>query len=284
MATDAPRRGLDTASAVVEGAADGLADGIEREHLGDSLPHLAGETASIAQRNSRSQRLRARLERADEKVDAFLDRTKGKARALAESARRVRRAPPQVANEARLAGKAWASGLAAGLALRVAAGVVLAVAFTVFTVGLVQALNGLWGAPWGTFAVAALYTFVGFAVLGAAKGKADAGRRAARVHLERARAEVRRVAQPLRDAFAGAGGAAGAGHDPTDALLDPRHEVELPRMRPPPTQPVPPPSADGHRAPPARLASESTASAAAAQATRTAGSSSPSSSDDPSRT
>lgn len=194
-------RPVETASAAVEGAADGLADGIEREGLGDSLPRVAGQAAPIAQRGARSERLRARLDKADEKVSRAVEATRVRARAVAESARRARRAPPHVLAGVKDAAKAYAGGLAASAGFYAAAGAVALAAAIVLTVALIQGLNGLWGKPWGTFAVGAAYGLVAFGLLGAARGKAGRGRIEAKARLEDARQELRGVAEPVREAF-----------------------------------------------------------------------------------
>lgn len=202
MATDpAPRRGIDTATAVVEGAADGLADGIDEHHLDQSLPDLARQTAPIAQRGVRSERLRATLEKADEKVSHAIDSTRAKARAVAESARRARKAPANVIDDVKVATKAYLGGLTASIVSYAVAGVIGAIAFVVLTVGLVQGLNELWGKPWGALAVGVAYGIVALIFASVAKGKAAAGRRHAKLKITQARLEVQRVVEPVRDAF-----------------------------------------------------------------------------------
>src|SRR5687767_15052408 len=121
-------RGIEATSAVVEGAADGLADGIERERLQDSMPALVHDTTPVVARNlpPRSERLRARLERADEKVSHAIASTRDKARAVAETARRARRAPPHLIDDVRDAAKAYVGGLTASIALYAVAGVLAA--------------------------------------------------------------------------------------------------------------------------------------------------------------
>lgn len=202
MATDpATRRGIDTATAVVEGAADGLADGIDEHDLDQSLPGLARQTAPIAQRGVRSERLRATLEKADEKVSHAIDSTRSKARAVAESARRARKAPANVLDDAKEATKAYVGGLTASFVSYLVAGVIGAIAFVVLTIGFVQGLNEVWGRPWGAFTVAVVYGILAFVFVSAAKGKAAAGKRHAKLKLAQARLEVRRVVEPVRDAF-----------------------------------------------------------------------------------
>lgn len=202
MATDPPaRRRIDTAAAVVEGAADGLADGIQEHGLDRSAPELARQAAPIAQRGARSERLRATLDKADEKVSRAIDATRTKARAVAGSARRARKAPAQVWDDLKDGGKAYAGGLAASAAAYAAAGLVAAIAIVLLTVGFVQGLNGAWGEPWGTFFVAAAYGAVAFGLVLAARGKAAKGRRTAKLRLAQARLELQRVADPVREAF-----------------------------------------------------------------------------------
>ena len=220
MATDpfAPPAASDPlpvrAAAIVEGAADGIADGLERDQVADELDavHGAIRTGQGARptRSPRADRLRARLEQIDERVDAVVDKTRLRARAVAESARRARGAPPTIAADLKRAAKAWTGGLAASLGLRAAAGVVAAVAFVVLTVGLVQGLNALVGAPWGTFLVALAYFLGAMILMGAARGRAKAGNAEAVRQLQHARHEVRRVARPVRNAFRGVEDPAGA--------------------------------------------------------------------------
>lgn len=190
--------GIDQATAAVEGAADGLADGIERHGLREHAGHLAQTAAPIAQRGSRSERLRATLERADEKVTRAVDKTRLKARALAESARRARHAPRHVQEHLQRAGKAYAGGLAAGLVRYAAAAFVGLIALVVFTVALVQGLNEAWGKPWGTFTVAGAYAIAALVLAVSGQGRAAAGKAQAKVHLADARQELRDVAEPLR--------------------------------------------------------------------------------------
>jgi hypothetical protein len=192
-------------SAVVEGAADGLADGLEREAIGDDV-HAAMQRSSQAVRSHgspRSERLRARLEQVDSKVDDVIDKTRLRARAVAESARRARDAPPAIANDLKAAGRSWLGGLAASVGFSAAAGVVGAIALGVLTVGLVQGLNALVGAPLGTFIVAVAYGLVALALFSAGKARAKRGREEARGQLAAARHEIRRVAKPVRRAFTG---------------------------------------------------------------------------------
>ncbi|HUR25934.1 MAG TPA: hypothetical protein VM327_07990 [Candidatus Thermoplasmatota archaeon] len=195
-------------AAVVEGAADGLADGLERDAVAGELDAVHGALGRAGQgirpsRSPRADRLRARLERIDERVDDVVDKTRVRARAVAESARRARHAPATVSADLRGAAKSWASGLAISVGLQAAAGVVAAVAFVVLTVGFVQALNALVGAPWGTFLVALLYGILAFALFSGAKARAKRGREEARRRLLHAGHEIRRVARPVRNAFRG---------------------------------------------------------------------------------
>jgi hypothetical protein len=195
-------------AALIEGAADGLADGLERDAVADELDSVHGAIGRVGQgprpsRSPRADRLRARLEQIDERVDEVVDKTRVRARAVAESARRARAAPAAISTELKGAAKAWAGGMAASIGLQVAAGIVGAVAFVVLTVGLVQALNAVVGAPWGTFLVALLYGFVAMALFSGAKARAKRGRTEARDRLLAARHEVRRVARPIRNAFRG---------------------------------------------------------------------------------
>lgn len=192
---------MERATAAVEGAGDGLADGIEREDLRGKAAHLAQTASPIAQRGVRSERLRARLEQVDDKVSSAIDATRTKARAVAESARRARHAPGQALERVQHAAKAYAGGLAASIGFYAAAGLVGAITLVLLTVGFVQGLTELWGRPWGALAVALAYGIVALALATAAKGRAARGRSEARRDLEVAKAEVRQVAEPIRDAF-----------------------------------------------------------------------------------
>lgn len=194
---------------LVEGAADGLADGLERDRIAGELDAVHGAIGRTGQgirpaRSPRADRLRARLEQIDEKVDGVVDKTRIRARAVAESARRARDAPPAIAADLKCAAKAWTGGMAASLGLKAAAGVVAAVAFVVLTVGLVQGLNAWVGAPWGTFLVALGHGLVAMLLFASAKGRAKAGNAEARRQLLHARHEIRRVGRPVRNAFRGA--------------------------------------------------------------------------------
>lgn len=196
------------AAAVIEGTADGIADGLERDQVAGELDAVHGVIGRTGQgqrpsRSPRADRLRARLEQIDEKVDGVVDKTRVRARAVAETARRARTAPAAISADLKHAAKAWTGGMAASIGLRVAAGVVGAVAFVVLTVGLVQGLNAILGAPWGTFVVALGYGLVAMVLASAAKGRAKRGRAEAREQLLAARHELRRVARPIRNAFRG---------------------------------------------------------------------------------
>jgi len=202
MATDPDRRrSFDTATAVVEGAADGLADGIGEHGLDRSIPDLVRGNAPIAQRGIRSERLRATLDKADQKVSQAIDSSRTKARAIAESARRARRAPANVWTDLKDAGQAYVGGMAASLGAYAIAGFVGVIALILLTVGAVQGLNNLWGDPWGTFAVALLYGIIALAFVASAKNRAKAGKQRARLRMVQARLEMQRVADPVRQAF-----------------------------------------------------------------------------------
>jgi hypothetical protein len=196
---------LSKPSAFVEGAADGLADGLEREQPERGVHESLHRTGERLERDpsSRSQRLRARLDHVEDKVDEVVDKTRVRARAVAETARRAREAPPTLAEELTGALRSWTSGIAKGIGLTVAAGLVAAIAFTVFTIGLVQGLNLWLGAPWGTFLVALVYAAVAFGFYGMGKGKAAEGRQEAKAQLIAAKEEVRHVTRPVRRAFRG---------------------------------------------------------------------------------
>jgi hypothetical protein len=192
-------------AAVIEGAADGLADGLEREQpergVQETL-HRAGQRFE-ASPSPRSQRLRARLDRVEDKVEEVVDKTRVRARAVAETARRAREAPPTLAEELTGALRSWTSGIAKSIGMAVAAGVVAVAALVVFTVGLVQGFNDVLGAPGGTFLVAVLYGIVALVLFGSGKGKAAEGRQEAKAQLIAAKEEVRHVTRPVRRAFRG---------------------------------------------------------------------------------
>lgn len=192
-------------SAAIEGAADGLADGLEREH--PEIPfqealHRAGVTFK-ASPSPRSQRLRARLDRIETKVGDTVDKTRVRARAVAETARRAREAPPTLVEELTGALKSWTSGIVKGIGLKAAAGAVGIIALVVLTVGLVQGLNLWLGTPWGTFVVALGYIALALILFTSGKGKAAAGKKQAKVQLAAAKEEVRHVTRPVRHAFRG---------------------------------------------------------------------------------
>lgn len=192
-------------AAAIEGASDGLADALEREEIEEEVheaTHRAGE-AFGASPSPRTQRLRARLDRVDEKVDEVVDKARVRARAVAETARRARDAPPTVAEELTGALKAWTSGLAKGLALKVAAGAVAIIALVVLTIALVQGLNQEWGAPRGTAAVGVGYLVLTLLLFMAGKGEAAKGKEEAKERLDAAKDEVRHVTRPVRRAFRG---------------------------------------------------------------------------------
>jgi hypothetical protein len=192
-------------SAYLEGAADGLADGLEREEPETPLQqtlHRASETFA-SHPSPRSERLRAKLDQVEDKVSEAVDKTRVRARAVAETARRAREAPPTLAEELTGALRSWTSGLAKGLGLKVAGGVIAAIAFTVLTVGLVQWLNLRLGYPRGAFVVAVAYGLLAAIAFAAGKGKAAKGKMEAKAQLIAAREEIRHVTRPVRRAFRG---------------------------------------------------------------------------------
>src|SRR5688500_2729646 len=133
--------------AVIEGAADGLADGLEREDIqGEVHGAISQVERTLDDHPSpRSERLRARLERLDDKVETLIDKTKVRARAVAETARRAKNAPPKVADDLKVAARSWSRGFAQNVGFVAAAGFVGLVALVVLTVGMVQGLNDAWG-------------------------------------------------------------------------------------------------------------------------------------------
>jgi hypothetical protein len=202
--------------AAVEGAADGLDEGIERHEAGPALRRMSEQVGKAAVAvtpdstdpktgSSRRERLRAKMDRVDEKVTEVVDGTRVKARAVAETVRRGKDAPPKVAEDVKEAAKAYATGMVAGLGLYIAAGVLALAAAVVLTVACVQGLNRAWGAPWGTFTVAAVYAVLTAFCYFMAKGRAEAGREEAKGHLSEARDEIRHVTLPVRQAFGSRG-------------------------------------------------------------------------------
>src|SRR5687768_11129179 len=112
--------------AAIEGAADGLADGLEREDIEGEVHGAISQVERTLEENPspRADRLRARLERLDDKVETLIDKTKVRARAVAETARRAKNAPPKVADDLKIAARSWSRGFAQNVGFMAAAGVV----------------------------------------------------------------------------------------------------------------------------------------------------------------
>lgn len=217
-----PARKLDKTMAAIEGAAEGVADGIERHGLADAAHRAIDQADQLRDRVGRSfrpnadrrpsavarklheatGRATAMAHDASESVRRTTQDIRYKSRAIAETGRRARAAPPIVAQDLRKAAGAWAGGLAAGAGWYAALGVCAIFGLVLLTMAAVGALAPAIGAPLALLVVGCVYAAAAFACLGAARTAQARANEEARKHMAKARDDVRRVTQPVREAFA----------------------------------------------------------------------------------
>lgn len=124
-----------------------------------------------------------------------------KAKAVNQSARRVVRIREHSTDELKEAASSYGHSLTSGLGLFAGAGGVAVAALVVLTVGLVVALNGWIGAPWGYFVTVFGYLVIAGVFVGAGKRVREVQREDAQEHVDQVRDEIRYASRPVRDAF-----------------------------------------------------------------------------------
>lgn len=210
--------GMARATAVVEGVVEGTAEAIDAHGLAgathraidqaDRLAHLG--RGGRPQRPSRmAQKLHEATGRATAKVHEareFMDDTvqdvRNKAGAVMESGRRAVAAPPIVSRDVRKGLGAWLSGVALGAGWMSGMAVAAGFALVLLSMAAVVGLASIAGYAWALFIVGAVYGAAAFVCFGAAKTARKKANKKAELHFDAARADIRYVADPVREAFA----------------------------------------------------------------------------------
>lgn len=210
---------LDKALAGVEGAVEGLAEGLERHGFApaahraiDAADRLAASThlrRDTTRPSPVARRLHAATGRLDQTVrdvqetfQTTVEDTKRKMAAVQETGRRAARAPGLVTRDVAKAAGAYGRGLAAGIGLYAALGACGLFALVLLTMAGVTALTPVLGAAGALLVFGLLYVGAAGACLALAQAAQRRAAAEARLHLEEARNDLRHVAEPVQEAFA----------------------------------------------------------------------------------
>ena len=210
---------LDKALSGIEGAVEGLAEGLERHGFApaahraiDAADRLAASTR-LRRDTTRPSPVARRLHEATGHLDqavrdvqetfqTTVEDTKRKVAAVQETGRRAARAPAIVTRDVARAAGAYGRGLAAGVGLYAALGACGLFALVLLTMAGVTALTPVLGAAGALLVFGLLYVGAAGACLALARAAQRRAAAEARLHLEEARNDLRHVAEPVQEAFA----------------------------------------------------------------------------------